>query len=57
MIIKIESRRDYEIYVAKELKDKGYPSKLHGVLLEVMMTSFDDGVQYNLNNLKVEING
>jgi len=56
MKIKIESRRDYELYLVKELKGKGYPDGIYKVLLEVMMTAFDDGVRYVNNDLKVEIN-
>ena len=57
MTIKIEERKDYELYITKLLKDKGYPENQVPHFVVLMMASFDDGVRYNNKDLKVEIDG
>lgn len=56
MLVKIEDRKDYELHVRtlvnKNLKLGIATKKL---VVELAMQSFDDGIVYTQNNLKVQI--
>ena len=56
MLVKIDERKDYELHiknlVKKNLKLKPIMAKL---VMALAMQSFDDGVVFTQNNLKVQV--
>ena len=57
MTVSIEERKDYELYLRRELQIRKYPVSMLDMLVEVMLLAFDDGIAFRNNNLKVEIDG
>ena len=57
MTVAITEARDYRLYLTKEM-EKQYPKadkeKAEG-LIELMMSSFMDGIAFSQLNLKVEV--
>jgi len=53
--IKIEERRDYELYVKKVVSNMQVSSKHKAVFRKIAMQCFDDGNTFAQGNLKVEV--
>ena len=50
MKVNIESRRDYELFVKKEVADMQVSNKQKAIIRKAIMVGFDDGVAYQANN-------
>ena len=50
MTIPIESRRDYEMYVKREVAKLQISNKQKAITRKLMMAGFDDGVNYQAND-------
>ena len=53
--IKIEDRRDYELYVKKVVSSMQVSGKHKAVFRKIAMQCFDDGLMFGQGNLKVEV--
>ena len=52
----LNSRRDYELYIKHTLKTNyTMTNKVRSAMLKVAMQCFDDGIQFHMGKLKVEI--
>ncbi len=54
-IVKIEDRRDYELYVKREVAKMQVSNKNKAAIRLIAMHCFDSGIAFNQNNLTVEI--
>lgn len=54
-LIKIEERRDYELYVKRTVGKMQVSNKHKSLFRMIAMQCFDDGVVFNQNNLRVEV--
>jgi len=54
-LVKIESRRDYEIHVKTLVAKMPVSSKNKAVFRKIAMQCFDDGIAMNMNKLTVEV--
>jgi len=55
MKVKIEERRDYELYVKKLVSTMKATNKVKASVRKIAMYCFDDGIAFNQNNLTVDI--
>lgn len=55
MIVKIEDRREYELYVKNVVAKMQVSNKQKAIFRKIALQCFNDGVKYNLNDLKVEV--
>ena len=53
--VKIDERRDYELYVKKIVSKMQVSGKHKAIFRMVAMQCFDDGNKFNQGNLKVEV--
>lgn len=53
--IKIEDRRDYELYVKKLVANMQISNKRKSIVRQIAMQCFDDGMKFNQQNLEVEV--
>ena len=49
MQVMIESRRDYEMYVKRQVAKLQISNKQKAITRKLMMAGFDDGVSYQAN--------
>ena len=57
MKINIDSTHDYRLYITKEVNKHKLSSAMTEATIDLLMTSFVDGIAYNQLNLKVEVDG
>lgn len=55
MLVPIESRNDYELYVDKKLKESKLPLAMKREVKKSIMHGFDSGVRMLRKDLKVEV--
>jgi hypothetical protein len=55
MWIKIEERRDYELYVKNTVAKMQISSKHKAIVRKIAMQCFDDCIKHNQKDLKVEV--
>ncbi len=53
--IKIEERRDYELYVKKAVSNMQVSGKHKAVFRKIAMQCFDDGLAFSQGNLRIEV--
>jgi len=54
-IVRIEDRREYELYVKNAVSKMQVSSKHKAVFRKVAMQCFDDGNKFNQGNLAIEV--
>lgn len=54
-LVKIDERRDYELYVKNVVAKMTVSNKQKGIIRKISMQCFDDGVKYNQKMLEVEV--
>ena len=57
MKVKIEQRRDFELYVKKEVAKMKISNKQKANVRKVAMYCFDCGIAFMQNKLEVEVDG
>lgn len=55
MNIKLDGRRDYELYVKKEVAKMTIPNKQKAIVRKLVLQGFDDGVKMTQGKLEVEV--
>lgn len=55
MLIKIESRRDYELHTEKVVADTAMSNKQKAIMRKLIMEAFDNGQSFSQKNLSVEV--
>jgi len=55
MQVKIELRRDYELYVKNLVARMQVSNKRKATFRKIALQCFDDGVKYSQNDLKVDV--
>ena len=55
MVIKIEDRREYELYVKNTVAKMQVSGKHKSLFRKIAMQCFDDGVKYRSNDLHIEV--
>ena len=54
-MVKIEERRDYELYVKNVTAKLQVSNKQKATFRKIALQCFDDGIRYNRNDLEVEV--
>jgi len=55
MMVKIEERRDYELYVKHTVAKLQISNKQKATFRKIALQCFDDGVRYSRDDLEVEV--
>ena len=55
MMVKIEERRDYELYVKNVVAKLKISNKQKAIFRKIALQCFDDGIKYNRGDLEVEV--
>jgi len=55
MLVKIEERREYELHVKNTVAKMQVSGKHKAIVRKLIMRSFDDGVKFAQNELKIEV--
>lgn len=56
-VTKIESRRDYELYIKHKVALMTAPNKIKAIVRKIAMEAFDDGIAMVADGLEVETDG
>lgn len=53
--IRIETRKEYELYKKQELLKAGLPESVLAIVLEALLEAFDEGMRHAQGRLEVEV--
>jgi len=56
MLIQIETRSEYELFVRKEVDTRDMPDYMVEPIIKLILIAFDEGIRFASNDLKVDIN-
>ena len=54
-MVKVEDRREYELYVKNAVAKVQVSAKQKAVIRKIAMQCFDDGNKFNQGNLSIEV--